>query len=152
MLSSRFSGRHHTEESKQKIKDALKGKPKTEETKKRMVKALTGRPVSAKTRNKMKIANLGKNLGDTNPNWAGDGVCYKQSHRWARSQIPLPLSCPICGKILEVCPTCGRQESIDLCNIDHKYRRDLSDWFYACRRCHKQHDAKLRRSGQLRIA
>ena len=56
-------GKTHTEESKQKISEALKGKPHTEEAKRKMSEALKGKPLSEEHKRKLSEAHKGKPSG-----------------------------------------------------------------------------------------
>ena len=75
--------------------------------------------------------------GENAYNWAGDNVSYRAIHTWARKNLPLPDRCPICND----------DARLQCCNNDHKYRRVISDWFYACQRCHTEHDKSIVKHG-----
>ena len=58
-----FLGKHHTDETKQKMSDAKLGKPNNIKGKHWVL--------SGETKQKMSDAKIGKFLGDKNPNWRG---------------------------------------------------------------------------------
>lgn len=68
-----------------------------------------------------------------NPQWKGDKVGYKSLHEWVSGQLGRPDRCSKCGKV----------GAVDLANISNKYKRDLSDWEWLCRKCHMQQDGRL---------
>lgn len=72
-------------------------------------------------------------LGDKNPMWKGDQVSYTSLHEYVRKHLPVPERCEVCHEV----------KSLDLANISQKYKRDLSDWEYLCRRCHMIKDGRL---------
>jgi len=82
---------------------------------------------------KLSIAHKGKNLGENNGMWKGDMVTYVPLHKWVRRHK---------GKV-NMCEMCGLQKRLDLANISQKYKRDLSDWKWICRKCHMLSDGRL---------
>ena len=81
--------------------------------------------------------------GDLNPMWRGEKVGYSGVHSWVRNRYQKP----------KVCEHCSNTPPRDLANKTGKYLRDLSDWWYLCRKCHMDLDGrndKLRVSGRLR--
>jgi 5-methylcytosine-specific restriction endonuclease McrA len=53
-------GKHHSEETKQKLRLQRLGSKRSEETKKKIVEGLKGRKVSNETREKLRLSNVGK--------------------------------------------------------------------------------------------
>lgn len=76
-----------------------------------------------------------KYCNENNHNWKGDEAGYVAKHRWANRVL---------GGKPDICPICKNRRKIDLCNVDHKYRRVIEDWFYACHQCHVAFDSKHR--------
>ena len=80
-------------------------------------------------------SNLGKShskLSDNNPMWRGDKVKYAGLHVWIRSRLVKSKKCQKCKKV----------PPYDLANISQKYKRNLSDWEWLCRRCHMTKDGR----------
>ena len=71
-------------------------------------------------------------LAERNPMWKGDRVQYGQLHNWIRARIPKPALCQLCCK----------EPPRDLANKGD-YTRDLSNWWWLCRRCHMREDGRL---------
>lgn len=63
--------------------------------------------------------------------WKGDNVGYSALHKWISVRLAKPLGCNHCGKI----------RPLDLANKSHKYKRQLSDWLWLCRKCHGKYDS-----------
>ena len=85
-----------------------------------------------------KSRNSIKNEG--NHNWKGSKVTYKVLHQWVRRNI----------KKKEICEDCQKSPAFDLANISQKYKRDLSDWEWLCRKCHMKKDGRLTKLIKLR--
>lgn len=68
--------------------------------------------------------------GENNPRWKGDSVGKHALHVWIRKLKPMT----------ELCESCKKVPPFDLANITGKYKRDLSNWKYLCRRCHVLRD------------
>ena len=77
----------------------------------------------------MKTSRLGKK----NPMWKGNKVGYGALHDWVKWWLPKT----------KLCQECKLVSPYDLANISQKYRRDLSDWEWLCRRCHMKKDGRL---------
>lgn len=71
-----------------------------------------------------------------NHKWAGDKVGYHALHAWVKRNLIKPNSCSKCGLV----------KKLDLANISQKYKRDLSDWEWLCRRCHMAKDGRMKTS------
>ena len=67
--------------------------------------------------------------GSDNPRWRGDRIAYRSMHQWARKHLATG-----------VCSVCGAAGRTDMANVDHKYRRVLSDYTEMCRTCHVAYD------------
>ena len=122
-----FKDRKHSPESIEKMRQAHIGKSS----------GMCGKKHSNKAREKMRLARLTKHLNyenQNNPSWKGDDVGYSQLHRWVRSRLSEP----------PLCQLCNMATSHDLANITGIYNRDLSNWAYSCRRCHRRLDILIR--------
>ena len=90
----------------------------------------------------------GINLAEKNGQWKGDDVGYSSLHDWIRMRLIKPL----------VCQHCGIRLPYDLANKNGNYVRDLSEWWWLCRKCHMELDGRLvnlrlkRKEYQKRIA
>jgi hypothetical protein len=83
-------------------------------------------------------------IGNKNASWKGKQVGYNALHEWIRNRYEKP----------EFCEHCETQPPRDLANKSQKYLRDLSDWWYLCRKCHMDLDGRndqLRASNHSRI-
>ena len=72
-------------------------------------------------------------MGRRNPQWKGDSVGYNALHEWMRKRYTKPA----------LCENCNSEPPMDLANKSNKYLRDLSDWWYLCRRCHMTIDGRI---------
>lgn len=107
----------------------MKGKKHTEEAKKKIGLFSKGKVFSRETRQKISIAKV----GDKNPNWKGEKVGYDALHIWIRRRLVKP----------EICSNCKEGKALDLANISQKYKRDLTDWEWLCRKCHMTKDGRI---------
>ena len=88
-----------------------------------------GKKHSEKTKNQQKI----KKLAEKNPMWKGKNVGYNALHEWIKNRIKKP----------KLCQNCNKKPPIDLANISQKYKRELKDWEWLCRKCHMIKDGRL---------
>lgn len=63
--------------------------------------------------------------------WKGEKVGYRALHNWVKKYKGEPKICKHCGKPAK-----------HWANIDHKYRRNLSDYIPLCVSCHKKYDKR----------
>lgn len=92
------------------------------------------------TKKKISEKLKGKNLNEKNGQWKGDKVTLPKLHEWIRRH-KLPTG---------VCNNCKRAEkknieTFDLANISGKYKRDIDDFEWLCRRCHMIKDGRLQK-------
>lgn len=71
--------------------------------------------------------------GAEHPNWKGDSVGYAALHQWIAKRLPKT----------KLCQNCKKEKPLDLANKSNKYLRELSDWWWLCRRCHMELDGRL---------
>jgi hypothetical protein len=71
--------------------------------------------------------------GTYNGLWKGDKISSNPLHGWVRRHKPKPL----------FCENCKKKEPYDLANISGKYKRDINDFKWLCRRCHMEEDGRL---------
>lgn len=70
-------------------------------------------------------------LGDKNHKWKGDDITYGNLHNWIATRKPKPKKCEFCGK---------KTKKLELSSKTHKYRRDIDEFQYLCRKCHTKYD------------
>ncbi len=58
--------------------------------------------------------------------WKGNKVGYNGVHTWVRKHKPKPKFCEICKL----------KPPVDLANISGKYKRDVNDFEWLCKKCH----------------
>jgi len=75
-------------------------------------------------------ANGDKHKNEGNPMWKGDNVGYFALHDWVKRRLKKPKNCEFCKK----------EKILDLASKSRKYKRDLDDWLWLCRKCHIQYD------------
>jgi hypothetical protein len=71
--------------------------------------------------------------GEQHHKWKGDSAGVTAVHIWIRKQLlqTLPLQCT----------ECGSTENIEVANLNnHVYTRDVNDYTFLCRKCHKKKD------------
>lgn len=80
-----------------------------------------------------------KATGENHNSWKGDKALYGTKHAWARRHLGRPKKCQMCGKknVRE-----GRS-MLHWANVDHRYKRILTDWFSLCVSCHKKYDKTM---------
>lgn len=91
---------------------------------------------SAKTIQKMRDIKL----GESNPIWKDyELLSYKGIHVRMTKQINKP----------ELCQMCKIDKPRDLANISGKYKNDINDWQWLCRRCHMISDNRMKNLRQF---
>lgn len=132
--------RGHTPWNKGKktgIKPML-GKKHTEDSKLRMSEN-SPRYWLGKKFNDSHILGLKTNHADFNdelsPNWKGNAAGRVTLHQWVAKHKGRPKKCEHCGR--------NDLKYYDWANIDHTYRRVLSDYIRLCRSCHRRYDIKF---------
>lgn len=116
----------------------MKDKKHTEESKKKMsdnnARYWEGKRFDSEHRK-----NLSLNHADFNDekscNWKGDNVGFVALHLWVAKHRGRPSCCEHCHRT-----DCKRFE---WANVDHRYRRVLSDYIRLCTSCHRIYDIKF---------
>ena len=72
---------------------------------------------------------------EKNPAWKGDLAGKVPMHKWVIRKLGQPDTCEFCGR------SGLKGHSIQWANIDHTYRRDLSDYMRLCVPCHRLYDS-----------
>ena len=78
--------------------------------------------------------------------WKGEDVSYVGLHAWIRRKLGKATKCKHCGKVDK------RPRFIQWANIDHKYRRTLSNYISLCGSCHKNYDIAMKSNRDSHIA
>ena len=78
-------------------------------------------------------------LGNKNPMWKGEEVSYHKLHSWVRRHKPKKKFCEICGK----------ETKLEICNLSGEYKRDLEDYAWYCRTCHRKRDKEFRERNRV---
>ena len=73
--------------------------------------------------------------GKNHHGWKGEKAGYRAIHYWVERQLGKPKKCSICGT----------EKNVQWANKDHKYKRNVEDYFEACSSCHKIHDIKIKK-------
>lgn len=73
------------------------------------------------------------NIGDKNGMWKGECVGYHALHEWIIKRKPKP----------NLCEKCKERPPKDLANISGKYKRDVNDFEWICRKCHMVKDGRV---------
>lgn len=80
--------------------------------------------------------------------WCSGRIRYKSDtgysgiHAWVRKRKPKP----------QFCEQCKIKPPIDLANLSGKYMRDIADYVYLCRSCHKIKDYTKETKMKLSVA
>lgn len=88
------------------------------------------RPKSEDWKRKMSLSKI----SEKNPMWKGDKAGLDAIHIWVLRNKPKP----------KVCEICKIKEPKDLANISQKYKRDINDFEWLCRRCHMIKDGRMK--------
>jgi hypothetical protein len=73
------------------------------------------------------------NVNIFNGMWKGDSVGIKSLHEWICNHKQKP----------EFCENCKKNKPYDLANVSQKYKRNINDFKWLCRRCHMQEDGRI---------
>lgn len=73
------------------------------------------------------------NQNEKNGMWKGTKAGLEAIHIWVLARKPRP----------EFCECCGLKPPKDLANISQKYKRDVKDFEWLCRKCHMLKDGRL---------
>jgi hypothetical protein len=135
-------GKHHSKETRNKIRIANTGKKHSLETKKKISEFVKNNPPSHsfKKGHKFNFSPWNKGIkwlrmkDESNPRWKGDDVGYCGLHTWIYRKLGRPTTCEHCGKT----GLTGRK--IHWANKSGKYLRNINDWLRLCVKCHSKYD------------
>lgn len=75
---------------------------------------------------------LGFQTGNNNPSWKDRGYGKSTVHEWIIRRKPKS----------KICENCGEDKKLELSNCDHKYSRNIKDYNWLCRSCHRFYEYK----------
>lgn len=75
--------------------------------------------------------------GTNHHSWKGDRVGYGALHEWIYKKVGKASKCELCGA--NRIPK-GKKRWFHWANKSKKYKRDLSDWWQLCIKCHRKED------------
>lgn len=78
------------------------------------------------------VKNDTRITGKSNKLWKGSKASYSALHKWVNGRLGSPKKCKKCGM--------KNKKKYEWANIDHKYRRVLSDYIRLCTKCHREFD------------
>lgn len=67
---------------------------------------------------------------ENNSQWKGDNAKYAGLHRWVTNH----------KKKFNICECCQKVKKVELANISGLYKRDIRDYKWLCRSCHRKRD------------
>lgn len=168
-----FSGKHHTEESKEKNRQSHLGMKLSEEHKQKLSEARKGKKTSDETRKKLSEAHKGKFAGAKHPNWKG-GITKDKKHtnelakRWKSKRRALKKGAEGSFILAEWellkkqyghrCPVCNRKEPKVKLTIDHiiplskggsNYIENIQPLCKPCNSRKRQKAFKISKKGQF---
>jgi len=73
--------------------------------------------------------------GEAHWSYKGEDIQYSPLHQWVRKELGKAYKCSHCGKI-------GYGRQMHWANIDHSYKRNLSNWISLCAKCHGKYDTE----------
>lgn len=135
----------HSEETKKRMSEIMKAKWQDKKSKyntkkhQKFIKEIfskkfnENKKISEETRQKISKANKINRYNEKNPLWKGDNVGKNSLHGWVKRRKIKP----------ELCERCNKTEPYDLANISGKYKRDINDYEWICRKCHIHSDGRL---------
>lgn len=93
-----------------------------------------------KFRTMPRIATMLGKKEKLSPSWKGENATYNAKHRWIQSNWQKTGFCELCDK--ERLPRKGTRLKwgTHWANKSGEYRRDRTDWYELCPKCHKSFD------------
>ena len=81
-------------------------------------------------------------MGEKNPNWGKlkTNPSYPALHEYIKKRLSKK----------QICEHCEKQKPLDMANKSHKYKRNLKDWLWLCRKCHQNYDGNHPPKGKLK--
>jgi hypothetical protein len=120
-------GKPQSEESKEKRRLKMLGSNNPQYGKKGLLSPNYGIPRPLSVRKKISE----NNKAEKNYNWRGEEASYQAKHTWIRKNKPKPDS---------GCEECGSKKFVEIANLSRTYKRDVKDYKWLCRKCHRKLD------------
>jgi len=89
-------------------------------------------PKLSEVRKEMFKEGLLDHSNKKNPCWKADHVGRTALHEWIAKNKQKPK---LCGR-------CNKKRKLELSSNDHNYTRNIKDWEWLCRSCHRRKDLK----------
>lgn len=70
---------------------------------------------------------------ENNKMWKGDDVGYNCLHKWIKRHKHKS----------KLCECCGKKKPLEIANISGKYKRNVKDYEWLCRKCHMTKDGRM---------
>jgi len=86
-------------------------------------------PNLSETRKQMFKDGLLNHSNEKNPYWK-ENTGRAALHEWIRKNKQKP----------EFCERCNKERKLELSSNDHTYTKDIKDWEWLCRSCHRKKD------------
>lgn len=87
-------------------------------------------PKLSEVRKEMFKKGLLNHSNENNSMWKGDQVGRAALHEWIAKNKPKPI----------LCERCNKNRKLELSSNDHTYTRNIKDWEWICRSCHRKKD------------
>ena len=81
-------------------------------------------------------------VGEKHHNWKGKNISVGQLHTRMYKRV----------KNRGICKLCKKKSKTDLANKSQKYKHDIRDWMWLCRKCHRKYDNMPNRLWKTRKA
>lgn len=108
----------------------------SEKNKKLVSKRFKGISKSKDHKKKISLAKI----SEKNPMWKGNKAGLSAIHIWCKYHKPKP----------KLCECCKINKPKDLANISQKYKRDINDFEWLCRKCHMVKDGRINNLKQFK--
>lgn len=89
-------------------------------------------PKLSEVRKEMFEKGLLNHKNKKNPCWKEDHVGRAALHEWIAKNKPKP----------NLCERCNEKRKLELSSNNHSYIRNIKDWEWLCRSCHRKKDSK----------
>lgn len=77
--------------------------------------------------------------GEDHPRYV-EHPSYNAIHSYIKRRLPKADHCWVCDEV----------KPLDLANLSQQYTRDVSDWAWMCRSCHRKHDWEAKYGNKCR--
>ena len=113
---------------------------KSDSQKRKISDSLKGRHVSSKTEYKKGVFyGGGFKKGENGTHLIKSNPTLRALHKWVQKRKPKPTWCE----------ECWIRKPYDLANISQTYKRDINDYKWLCRHCHRTQHIALKRAKEV---